>query len=239
MSHLPQFIPIMSTRFLLAAHFRPWETSTFRRRSRIQTVAYYFARIGNVWLGPSWDPLPGYQDGTFSVTNQTPPLMLTSVGNTMLIGGYAKQALVNGNANVFAYVGQYFTNAFSVTNGLITTTSAGILSEYGEFSPTIPGEAALLTMPDPDQGNLQGTNFVNVIRLSLDVNHDGIMDETVTGPDNTAYGQPYVFWVNNNYDRWTHSTLDGYVEDDVATSSSYAGTDTRQHCPSQITHIRT
>ena len=43
-----------------------------------------------------------------------------------------------------------------------------------------------MTKPDPDQTNTQGTCVVDIIRLSLDVNHDGTMDETYTGPDNTS-----------------------------------------------------
>lgn len=180
----------------------------------LQTVSYYFGQ-------PGLNPLPGYQDGTFSVTNTT-PLIVGSVGTPMLIAGYAKQAVLNGYSNVFAYLGQYFTNAFVLTNGDVTTNSAGILSEYGNFFPTVPGQVALFTKPDPDQTNIQGACVVDIIRLSLDVNHDGIMNETFTGPDNTSFGNPYMFWVNNDYDRWTDSDLDGYVEDDVASNSPFA-----------------
>ena len=79
----------------------------------------------------------------------------------MLIAGYAKQAVLNGKTNVFAYLGQYFTNAFVMSNGIVTTNPAGILSEYGEFFPTIPGQVALMTKPDPDQTNIQGTCVSN------------------------------------------------------------------------------
>jgi hypothetical protein len=158
----------------------------------LQTVDYYFAQ-------PGTDPLPGYQDGSFDVTNTT-PLIIGSVGTPMTVAGYAKQAVLNGNPNVFAYLGQYFTNAFVMSNGVVTTNPAGILSEYGEFFPTVPGQIALMTKPDPDQTNIQGTCVVDIIRLSLDVNHDGIMDETYTGPDNTGNGVNYVFWVNDDND---------------------------------------
>ncbi len=173
------------------------------------TVEYYFAR-------PGIDPLPGYRDGSFAVTNLT-PMMIGSVGTPMLIAGYAKQEVLNGYNTVFAYLGQYFTNAFLMDNGIATTNPAGILSEYGQFFPTVPGQVALTTMPDPDQTNLQGTNVVDIIRLSLDVNHDGTMDETYTGPDNTSYAAPFVFWINNDFDRWTIGLLDGSVpyEDDL------------------------
>ncbi len=170
---------------------------------QLQTMDYYFARP---YISPAWgfydisDPLPGSPVLPFSVTNETPPLMLGTVGNPMLIAGYAKQRLLNGQSNVYAYLGQYFSNALVVSNGVMTTNSAGILSEYGEFFPTVPGQAALQTMPDPDQGNTNGTCLVDIVRLSLDVNHDGVMDETFTGPDNTSVFAPYVFWINNDYD---------------------------------------
>ena len=178
----------------------------------LETVGYYFCK-------PGYDPIPS--ETGFAVTNTT-PVIIGSVGTEMHIAGYAKQAVLNGKTNVCAYLGQYFTNAFGMSNGIVTTNPAGILSEYGEFFPTVPGQVALMTMPDPDQADTNGTCVVDIIRLSLDVNHDGIMDETYTGPDNTGPGAPFVFWVNNDYDRWTYSLLDGSVEDDVASDSAYA-----------------
>ena len=73
---------------------------------------------------------------------------------------------------------------------------------YGDFLPMLPGPAALRTMADIDTG--QYTNaVVNVIKLQLDVNHDGTMDLSFAGPDNTFAGPAVcVFWVNNDYDRW-------------------------------------
>jgi hypothetical protein len=139
---------------------------------QLQTIGYYFGQPGaGDWGGG--DPLPGYEDGSFAVTNTT-PLIIGSVGTPMLIAGYAKQAVLNGYNNVFAYLGQYFTNAFVMSNGVVTTNSAGILSEYGEFFPIVPGQVALLTKPDPDQTNIQGTCVVDVIRLSLDVKTSGL-----------------------------------------------------------------
>ncbi|MGD0814627.1 MAG: hypothetical protein ABSA83_13555 [Verrucomicrobiota bacterium] len=175
----------------------------------LQTVGYYFGRPFTDPMNyyAANDPLPGLE--SFNVTNTT-PLMIGSVGNPMLIAGYAKQAVLNGSPNVFAYLGQYFTNAFLMSNGVVTTNPAGILSEYGEFFPTVPGQVALLTMPDPDQNYMQGTCVVDIIRLSLDVNHDGIMNETYTGPDNGSY----TLWANNDYDRYT-----GGGEDDLQTAS--------------------
>ena len=36
--------------------------------------------------------------------------------------------------------------------------------------------------------------------LQLDVNHDGTMDTSWAGPDNTSSVQPFRFWVNNDCD---------------------------------------
>ena len=179
----------------------------------LHTVGYYFARVGQ-------DPQPGFFEGrgTFYSGIATVPLMLGSVGQGMTIAGYAQQHdLTGGN---YAYLGQYFTNAFTMTNGIVTTNSAGLVSEYGEFFPTIPGHVALLTKPDPDQTNIQGTCQLDIIRLSLDVNHDGTMDESLTGPDNTTSSTPFVFWVNNNYDRFVLDS-DGlnFYDDDVQVAS--------------------
>jgi hypothetical protein len=191
----------------------------------LQTVGYYFGLLAQPGFyyqpsGPQAYILPG--SPTFSVTNPL-PLLIGSVGIPMTIGGFAKQAILNGSPNAFAYLGQYFSNAMVISNGSLTTNSAGILSEYGEFLPTVPGQVALQTMPDPDQGNTNGTCVIDIIRLSLDVNHDGAMDETFTGQDNTGYVVPYVFWANNDYDRWTDSPLDGYVEDDIQPDNENPG----------------
>ena len=55
-------------------------------------------------------------------------------------------------------------------------------------------------MQDIDPPNQQGTGVVNVIKLQLDVNHDGTMDMTFAGPDNASQAHPFVFWVNNDND---------------------------------------
>src|SRR2546427_6421812 len=118
----------------------------------------------------------------------------------MYLTAWAKQAITNGFANKFAYPEQYFAGAYTLdTNGVATTNSAGILSPYGEFFPTMPGQVALKTMPDAATGST-GTGIVNVIKLQLDVNHDGIMDLTLGGPDNTSERNPFVFWINNDHD---------------------------------------
>jgi hypothetical protein len=176
----------------------------------LRTVGYYFARFGEFVTGwwnfgygtayytPYRDPMPEFSG--FDVTNTT-PLMIMPVGGQQIIAGYARQEITNGYTNMFAYVGQYFTNALVLSNGVVTTNTGGIVSEYGHFFATVPGQIALLTKPDPTQSNMQGQCEIDVIRLSLDVNHDGIMDESFTGHDNTSAQNPYVFWVNNDYDR--------------------------------------
>jgi hypothetical protein len=183
---------------------------------QLRTVGYYFAR-------PGTDPQPGfiYSRPSFYSGIATAPLMLGSVGQPITIAGYAQQNVVNGG--IYAYLGQYFSNAVTISNGARTSTSAGILSECGEFLPIRPGQVALLTKPDPDQTNAQGICQLDIIRLSLDVNHDGTMDESFSGPDNTTSDRPYVFWANNNYDRWTTSVLDSApFQDDVASTDSAA-----------------
>ncbi len=179
---------------------------------QLQTIGYIFINQDNFYVAP------GY--GGFSVTN-SPQYIIGAVGHSMAVAGYAQQKVLNGYSNVFAYLGQYFTNAFTISNGIVSTNIAGVLSEHGEFFPTLPGQVALFTKPDPDQTNIQGQCDVDIIRLSLDVNHDGVMDETFTRPDNTSMATPYVVWANNAYDRW-HTpipSIDGTIEDDLETAS--------------------
>ncbi|HLX70808.1 MAG TPA: hypothetical protein VKV04_14360, partial [Verrucomicrobiae bacterium] len=74
----------------------------------LRTVDYYFGRPStSPGRGYSYagDPLPGSLDGSFDVTNTTPSLMLGTAGIPMIIAGYAKQAILNGVTNSFAYVG--------------------------------------------------------------------------------------------------------------------------------------
>ncbi len=180
----------------------------------LHTVDYYFGTV-------TVDPTPGYLDGSFCPTNIT-PLIIAAVGQqNFSVAGYAKQSITNGSASAFAYLGQYFDKAVTTTNGVATTNSAGILSEYGDFFPIVPGHIILKTKPDSDQGNMQGQCPVEVIRLSVDVNHDGVMDETFTGPDNTTPERPFVFWVNNDYDRTNYDADDQTIyEDSVRTATS-------------------
>ena len=128
--------------------------------------------------------------------------MFGSVGQPMILGGWAKYSIQGSSPTKYAYLGQYFvTNAFLLnTNGTATTNSAGILSPYGEFFPTQAGQAALITMPDIDPPYEQGTGIVRVVSLNADANHDGTLDFSYFGPDQTSPSKPYVFWVNNDYD---------------------------------------
>ncbi len=181
-------------------------------------VNYYFApliipRLNYIYF--SGVNLPGEQDAEvgsghqpyilpimddFKVTNQTPPLIIGAVGQPMIIGGWAKYSIQNGNPNKFAYLGQYFvTNAYLMTNGLVTANKTGVVSPYGEFFPTEPGVVALTTMPDIDPPYSKGTCAVTVVSLNVDKNHDGTMDLTFSGADVTSQSSPMICWVNNGY----------------------------------------
>ncbi len=173
---------------------------------QLQTEGYYFAsQTARLRYGPRnqsgillGDPTPLPGTPNFSVTNVSPAL-ITGVGQQILVSGWAKQAIVNGYANKFAYLEQYFDQAFTTTNGVVTTNETGVLSPYGEFFPTEPGRTALVTLPDIETGE-RGTATVYVVSMNLDANHDGIMDRTFFGPDQTSATKPFRFWVNNDYD---------------------------------------
>jgi hypothetical protein len=144
--------------------------------------------------------------------------MIGSVGQPMVVGGWAKQQITNGVSGKFAYLGQYFDKAYKVnTNGAVTTNTTGILSPYGEFLPIEPGPVALVTMPDLTTGQ-RGTGVVQVIKMQLDVNHDGNMDLTFAGPDNTYADRPFRFWVNNDSDK--QSFVGDPGEDALVTTNS-------------------
>ena len=171
-------------------------------RPQLSTVGYYFARCG-------LDPQPG--EPAFQPNLDSTPLVIP-FGQHAFLTAWAKQAIRNGYTNKFAFAEQYFDQALKIdASGVPTTNQTGILSEYGEFFPTEPGPVALVTMPDIDPPYQRGTGVVNVIKLQLDVNHDGTMDTSFAGPDNTAGGwdevgdpvalHPYVFWINNDCDR--------------------------------------
>ena len=160
---------------------------------KFQTVEYDF------WNG---SPSPGTT--SFS-TSQTSDLLVTPVGNpNFQVAGYAKLAVQNGYSGVYGYLGQYFDQAYQITNGVVTTNTTGVLSPYGQFFATQPGPAALVTMPDLDTG-ARGTATVYCVSLQLDANHDGTMDTSFNGPDATSQASPMEFWANNNHDRWFNS----------------------------------
>lgn len=156
------------------------------------------------------NPLPGMTN--FS-TSQTSDLLIAPVGvsilndsgyfypqNEIQINGYAKLAVLNGYPGVYAYLGQYFDQAYEIDdNGNVTTNTTGVLSSYGQFFATQPGPAALVTMPDIDTGE-RGTCTVYCVSLALDKNHDGSMDLSWNGPDATSPASPMEFWVNDDWD---------------------------------------
>jgi hypothetical protein len=170
----------------------------------LRLTDYYFAPVntpGTALVGGSSPsqayPLPCLTG--FANTNKT-GLMIASVGNPTVIGGWAKFSIHNGSAGKFAYLGQYFvTNAFLLdTNGNLTTNTMGVVSPYGDFFPTEPGTVAMVTMPDIDQSYEQGIGVVRVIALNADANHDGTMDFTYNGPDFVSASKPMRFWCAND-----------------------------------------
>ena len=119
--------------------------------------------------------------------------MIAGMGQPFSIMGWAKQGIQNGYSGKFAYLEQFLDQAYTEdANGAATTNSAGVLSAYGEFFPTMPGPAALATMPDIDTGQ-RGTGTVYCVSLQLDANHDGNMDLSWNGPDATSTGSPMKF----------------------------------------------
>jgi hypothetical protein len=194
---------------------------------KFQTAEYDFWNANTVYNTASqtytYPVLPG--NTAFSPTNHG-QLLLTTIGNNNFqVAGYAKLEVTNSAySGVYGYLAQYFTNAFEIdTNGNVTTNVAGVLSPYGNFLATYPGAVALVTMPDIDTGQ-QGTDVVYAISLGLDANHDGNMDLSFNGTDVTSTNSPFVFWVNNNYDRFVLDTDDGvFYDDDVASTTDAAG----------------
>jgi len=164
-----------------------------------QTDSYYFAR-------PGVDPLPEQNAGTYPgirptvfSADDTTPVMFVPVGGSLTVAGYAKLAVQNGNPGIYGYLGQYFDQAYTASNGVATSTNTGILSPYGNFFATQAGQAALVTMPDIETQE-RGTCIVHCVSLQLDKNHDGVMDGRFNGPDWTTQKNPMVFWINNDHD---------------------------------------
>ncbi len=152
---------------------------------------YYFGKAGV-------SPFPGSVQ--FNVTNPIPEILIAGFGETDLFACYAKGELANGAPGVFTYLGQYFDFALKVNaSGQITTNRNGQVSPYGYYFPSEPGPVALVTMPDLVT-QARGTGVVQVIKLQLDVNHEGQMDLTFGGPDNTSQARPALMFVNNDHD---------------------------------------
>jgi hypothetical protein len=177
-------------------------------------VNYYFAPLINPNENPmnlpsvSQQPFPLPIDDSFNVTNHTPPVIVGSVGQPMILASWEKYSISNSSPTKYAYLGQYFTNAVMLdSSGNITTNSAGILSPYGEFFPTQSGQAALITMPDTDTGQ-QGTGVVDIVSLNADANHDGTMNLTYNSPDSVSSSKPFRFWANDDTD-WSDTTGTG------------------------------
>jgi Alpha/beta hydrolase of unknown function (DUF900) len=160
-------------------------------------VDYYFAsQTPYDYYGFPLTPAPGIPG--FSLTNTTPLLIAGMNGWPFSVIGWAKQAIQNGYNNKFAYLEQFFDQAYTKdANGVATTNSAGILSAYGEFYPMVPGPAALVTMPDIDPPYQRGTCTVYCASAQVDKNSDGNMDLSFNGPDATSQASPYRIWVNN------------------------------------------
>ncbi|HXT10732.1 MAG TPA: alpha/beta hydrolase [Candidatus Angelobacter sp.] len=182
---------------------------------QLQTVGYYFAEPSG-YSSPQLpaNAIPG--NAAFSPTNTT-QLLCAGFGQPVQIAGYAKQQLLNGYSGVYGFLGQYFEYAYTMgTNGQPTTNSAGIISPYGTFLPTNNGPAVLVTMTNwGDYTGQRGTAVVQVVSLNVDANHDGTMDLSFGGPDQTSQANPYRFWINNDHD-FSSGTGDGYIGHDVA-----------------------
>lgn len=177
---------------------------------KFQTLEYDF------WANPGLDggwagyyPSDGVNLDTANVpgtsgfsTSYSNSLMIASVGDSEFqVACYAKLAVTNSlYTGVYGYLGQYFTNAYQIdSSNNVTTNVAGMLSPYGQFFATVPGPAALVTMPDVDTGQ-QGTGVVYCVSMQVDKNHDGTMDLNFFGQDTTSQGDPMEFWVNNGCD---------------------------------------
>jgi hypothetical protein len=170
----------------------------------LQLSGYFFAPVntpGTALPGddtpPQSAPLPCLSG--FANTNQT-GLLVASVGSPMVIGGWAKFSVQNSSPTGYAYLGQYFvTNAFVMSNNVVTTNITGIVSPYGNFFPTQAGAVALVTMADANN-DPPGTGVVHVISMNVDANHDGVMDMSYAGPDQISPSRPFRFWANDAQD---------------------------------------
>ena len=58
-------------------------------------------------------PFPMPIDDDFNVTNTTPPVMVGTIGQPMILGGWTKYSVQGSSPTKYAYLGQYYmTNAF-------------------------------------------------------------------------------------------------------------------------------
>ena len=181
-----------------------------------------------------WEP--GYQflpgSPGFSPTHQS-QLLVTPVGSTGIqVAGYAKLAVANSAySGVYGYLGQYFDQAYKMTNGVMSSTATGVLSQYGNFFATEPGPVALVTMPDIDT-RARGTCMVYCVSLVLDKNHDGTMDGSFNGPDATSQVSPMECWVNNGHDQ---PAVKGSLDNDLEVPPASANYTTGQiACPRNL-----
>ncbi len=184
-------------------------------------AGHYFGRMydDEHWTDIPHSLLPG--QSTFQVTN-TSPLLFASIGVPTEFVAMAKYQMTGTGEAKLGYLGQYFDKAFKAdANGARSTNETGVLSPLGKFVPTETGKVFLTTREDALSTNT-GECVVNVIKLQLDVNHDGVMDTSWAGPDNTSYYSPMVFWVNNDFDRTNVVDGDDWEEDDVAATSKWA-----------------
>jgi hypothetical protein len=184
---------------------------------QFQTVEYDFFNAAPIWdaaIGYTY-ALPG--NPAFSPTNTSQQFFI-SVGKQAQIAGYAKLAVQNGYAGVYAYLGQYFDKAYKMTNGVATTNTTGVLSPNGYFFATEPGPTALVTMPDLDPPYQRGTCTVYTVSAVIDRSQASNMDLSFNGANATSLANPAFIWCNNNYDRWFNwSTLlySEYEQDDL------------------------
>lgn len=191
-------------------------------RPQLQWIDYYFAPIitpgthlpGGCGVTAEEQPYPSPIKSGFSLQNVSPPFLVASVGHPMVMGGWSRWSVQNGYAGRFGALGQYFDHAYRIDgNGNVTATQTGILSPYGEFLPTEPGPTALRTLADLDTG-LQGTVSMHVISIAVDQNRDGVVDLNFTGPDQATLEHPFVFWLNDDYDRGHTVDSTDWEEDD-------------------------
>ncbi|HEX3625029.1 MAG TPA: hypothetical protein VH280_06315 [Verrucomicrobiae bacterium] len=164
-----------------------------------ETIQPAFKTVEYDFRNPATASLPG--NSSFTPTNNDDLLIASVADPTFQVAGYVKLAVTNTiYPAVYGYLGQYFTNAYQISsNGEVTANTTGVLSSYGQFFATQPGQAALVTMPDPDTGQ-QGTDVVDVISLNVDANHDGTMDFSFGGSDFVTANNPYRFWINDDQD---------------------------------------